>query len=191
MENNTGYPHPPPEYTQNPPPQYTANPVPVLQPPVITQQPGNISSKKWTLCDGMCHGFSFIYIDSIYQCPLLFSISISSASRACPHATNCRSYADYGRLLELSSKCVDTIGIWGDHANTLDGVDLLHIWVNESMNVLVREELFTIKYLWIFFSLIPCAIMPYCMTSCQNGNHYCPNCGSFVGTYTQWTQRIE
>lgn len=36
------------------------------------------------------------------------------------------------------------------------------------------------------FSLIPCAILPYCMTSCQNGNHYCPNCGSFIGTYTSW-----
>lgn len=43
MEHNTaGYPHPqpPPEYTPNPLPQYTANSVPILQPPVITQQPG-------------------------------------------------------------------------------------------------------------------------------------------------------
>lgn len=28
-----------------------------------------------------------------------------------------------------------------------------------------------------------CCWMPYCMDSCRNGNHYCPNCGSFLGTY--------
>lgn len=28
-----------------------------------------------------------------------------------------------------------------------------------------------------------CCCIPYCMDSCQNGNHYCPSCGSFLGTY--------
>ncbi|XP_062551737.1 lipopolysaccharide-induced tumor necrosis factor-alpha factor homolog [Armigeres subalbatus] len=29
----------------------------------------------------------------------------------------------------------------------------------------------------------PCVFIPYCSTSCRDANHYCPNCGSFVGTY--------
>lgn len=28
-----------------------------------------------------------------------------------------------------------------------------------------------------------CCWMPYCMDSCRNGNHYCTNCGTFLGTY--------
>lgn len=28
-----------------------------------------------------------------------------------------------------------------------------------------------------------CCCLPYCMDSCRNGNHYCPNCGSYLGTY--------
>ena len=28
-----------------------------------------------------------------------------------------------------------------------------------------------------------CCWMPYCMDSCRNGNHYCPSCGSYLGTY--------
>lgn len=30
----------------------------------------------------------------------------------------------------------------------------------------------------------PCVCLPYCMDSCQNANHYCPNCDAFIGTYT-------
>lgn len=33
------------------------------------------------------------------------------------------------------------------------------------------------------FGLWVCCCLPYCMDSCRNGNHYCPNCGSFLGTY--------
>ncbi|XP_044733001.1 lipopolysaccharide-induced tumor necrosis factor-alpha factor homolog [Chrysoperla carnea] len=29
----------------------------------------------------------------------------------------------------------------------------------------------------------PCCCIPYCMDSCNNANHYCPNCGSFIGSY--------
>ncbi|CAD7076765.1 unnamed protein product [Hermetia illucens] len=29
-----------------------------------------------------------------------------------------------------------------------------------------------------------CACLPYCMDSCMNGNHYCSNCGAFIGTYS-------
>ncbi|XP_058455204.1 lipopolysaccharide-induced tumor necrosis factor-alpha factor homolog [Malaya genurostris] len=29
----------------------------------------------------------------------------------------------------------------------------------------------------------PCVCIPYCSTSCRDANHYCPNCGSFIGTY--------
>ncbi|XP_054089151.1 lipopolysaccharide-induced tumor necrosis factor-alpha factor homolog isoform X1 [Zeugodacus cucurbitae] len=29
----------------------------------------------------------------------------------------------------------------------------------------------------------PCVCVPYCMDSCQNANHYCPNCNAYIGTY--------
>ncbi|XP_018336810.1 lipopolysaccharide-induced tumor necrosis factor-alpha factor [Agrilus planipennis] len=29
-----------------------------------------------------------------------------------------------------------------------------------------------------------CVCLPYCMDSCRNQNHYCPNCEVFLGTYT-------
>ncbi|KAK9718510.1 LITAF-like zinc ribbon domain [Popillia japonica] len=29
-----------------------------------------------------------------------------------------------------------------------------------------------------------CACLPYCMDSCKNKNHYCPNCGAFLGAHT-------
>ncbi|CAO1323454.1 unnamed protein product [Diamesa serratosioi] len=29
----------------------------------------------------------------------------------------------------------------------------------------------------------PCVCLPYCMDSCRNTNHYCPNCNAFLGTY--------
>ncbi|CAH0397309.1 unnamed protein product [Chilo suppressalis] len=31
----------------------------------------------------------------------------------------------------------------------------------------------------------PCVCVPYCMDSCQNADHYCPNCNSYLGTYQQ------
>ncbi|XP_063374851.1 lipopolysaccharide-induced tumor necrosis factor-alpha factor homolog isoform X1 [Cydia amplana] len=30
-----------------------------------------------------------------------------------------------------------------------------------------------------------CVCVPYCMDSCLDVDHYCPNCGAFVGSYTQ------
>ncbi|XP_055378350.1 lipopolysaccharide-induced tumor necrosis factor-alpha factor homolog [Condylostylus longicornis] len=30
----------------------------------------------------------------------------------------------------------------------------------------------------------PCVCVPYCMDSCQNANHYCPNCNAFIGAYS-------
>ncbi|XP_011182061.1 lipopolysaccharide-induced tumor necrosis factor-alpha factor homolog [Zeugodacus cucurbitae] len=28
-----------------------------------------------------------------------------------------------------------------------------------------------------------CCCLPYCMNSCRNANHFCPMCGTFIGTY--------
>lgn len=35
----------------------------------------------------------------------------------------------------------------------------------------------------IVFRCWPCAFVPYCMDSCQNMDHYCPNCNAYLGTY--------
>ncbi|KAJ6643349.1 Lipopolysaccharide-induced tumor necrosis factor-alpha factor like [Pseudolycoriella hygida] len=29
-----------------------------------------------------------------------------------------------------------------------------------------------------------CVCVPYCVDSCKNGNHYCPSCGAYIGTYS-------
>ncbi|CAH4036462.1 unnamed protein product [Pieris brassicae] len=29
----------------------------------------------------------------------------------------------------------------------------------------------------------PCTCVPYCMDSCKNADHYCPNCNAYLGTY--------
>ncbi|XP_037046394.1 lipopolysaccharide-induced tumor necrosis factor-alpha factor homolog [Bradysia coprophila] len=29
-----------------------------------------------------------------------------------------------------------------------------------------------------------CVCVPYCVNSCKNGNHFCPSCGAFIGTYS-------
>ncbi|XP_017490198.1 PREDICTED: lipopolysaccharide-induced tumor necrosis factor-alpha factor homolog [Rhagoletis zephyria] len=28
-----------------------------------------------------------------------------------------------------------------------------------------------------------CCCLPYCMDTCRNANHFCPMCGTFLGTY--------
>ncbi|CAB3256673.1 unnamed protein product [Arctia plantaginis] len=29
----------------------------------------------------------------------------------------------------------------------------------------------------------PCVCIPYCVDSCNNTNHYCPNCNAYLGSY--------
>lgn len=43
-----------------------------------------------------------------------------------------------------------------------------------------RTHLFALLCCLIFF---PCACVPYCMDSCKDTNHYCPNCNAYLGTY--------
>ncbi|KAJ0179227.1 hypothetical protein K1T71_004939 [Dendrolimus kikuchii] len=33
------------------------------------------------------------------------------------------------------------------------------------------------------FGCWPCVCIPYCMDSCNNAEHYCPNCNSYIGSY--------
>ncbi|XP_037951762.1 lipopolysaccharide-induced tumor necrosis factor-alpha factor homolog [Teleopsis dalmanni] len=35
----------------------------------------------------------------------------------------------------------------------------------------------------LLLSCTCCCLLPYCMNSCQNTNHYCPNCNAFIGCY--------
>lgn len=37
--------------------------------------------------------------------------------------------------------------------------------------------------LLLLFGCFPCACLPYCIDSCQNANHYCPICGTFIGVH--------
>lgn len=30
----------------------------------------------------------------------------------------------------------------------------------------------------------PCVCIPYCTNSCQNAEHYCPNCSAYIGNYS-------
>ncbi|KAI4471050.1 lipopolysaccharide-induced tumor necrosis factor-alpha factor [Holotrichia oblita] len=32
----------------------------------------------------------------------------------------------------------------------------------------------------------PCCLLPYCMNSCKNTYHYCPNCSTYLGMYRPW-----
>ncbi|XP_063616092.1 lipopolysaccharide-induced tumor necrosis factor-alpha factor homolog [Cydia splendana] len=40
-----------------------------------------------------------------------------------------------------------------------------------------------IAALLCIFLCWPCVCVPYCMDSCLNTDHYCTNCGAFIGTY--------
>lgn len=44
--------------------------------------------------------------------------------------------------------------------------------------------IFFINHFSFVYSCWPLAWIPYVMDSCKNGNHYCPACGQFVGTYS-------
>ncbi|KAF2883731.1 hypothetical protein ILUMI_22438 [Ignelater luminosus] len=45
----------------------------------------------------------------------------------------------------------------------------------------MRAHLFA--FMFCVFLCIPCMIIPYCVDSCKNKNHYCPECGAFLGVY--------
>ncbi|XP_053962590.1 lipopolysaccharide-induced tumor necrosis factor-alpha factor-like isoform X3 [Anastrepha ludens] len=51
----------------------------------------------------------------------------------------------------------------------------------------VKHQVTTRTHVWaLILCLIccwPCVCVPYCMNSCQNANHYCPNCNAFIGSY--------
>ncbi|XP_052751617.1 lipopolysaccharide-induced tumor necrosis factor-alpha factor homolog isoform X2 [Galleria mellonella] len=40
-----------------------------------------------------------------------------------------------------------------------------------------------IACLLCLFVCWPCVCVPYCVDSCNNANHYCPNCNAYIGSY--------
>ncbi|KAJ8925138.1 hypothetical protein NQ315_001320 [Exocentrus adspersus] len=48
----------------------------------------------------------------------------------------------------------------------------------------VKTEATTRTHLFaLLLCLVGCCCIPYCIDSCQSQNHYCPNCGAYLGTY--------
>lgn len=45
----------------------------------------------------------------------------------------------------------------------------------------MRTHLFAL--LLCLFGCWPCACIPYCVDSCKNADHYCPNCNAYIGSY--------
>ncbi|KAL1516818.1 hypothetical protein ABEB36_000670 [Hypothenemus hampei] len=45
-----------------------------------------------------------------------------------------------------------------------------------------KTHLFAI--LLCLFICWPCVCLPYCMDSCQSQKHTCPNCKTYLGTYS-------
>lgn len=44
-----------------------------------------------------------------------------------------------------------------------------------------KTHLFAVLLCLVFF---PCVCLPYCLDSCHNADHYCPNCNAYIGSYT-------
>ncbi|XP_075972729.1 lipopolysaccharide-induced tumor necrosis factor-alpha factor homolog [Anticarsia gemmatalis] len=40
-----------------------------------------------------------------------------------------------------------------------------------------------IAFLLCLFLCWPCVCLPYCMSSCNNIDHYCTKCNSYIGSY--------
>jgi hypothetical protein len=55
-------------------------------------------------------------------------------------------------------------------------------WFNATLEQ--YKELFSNSH----YRCCPCGLIPYCTDSCKSANHYCPSCGTFLGTYSDWTQ---
>ncbi|XP_047989386.1 lipopolysaccharide-induced tumor necrosis factor-alpha factor homolog isoform X2 [Leguminivora glycinivorella] len=70
------------------------------------------------------------------------------------------------------------------------GPDLTHTTCRSChQNIVTRVERKASTRTHIFAGLLClfgcwcCVCCPYCMDSCLNTDHYCTNCGAFVGTY--------
>lgn len=50
-------------------------------------------------------------------------------------------------------------------------------------HVIMWNGVISCSFLVSIFSCWPCAWIPYVMDSCKNGNHYCPSCNTYIGTY--------
>ncbi|KAJ8724910.1 hypothetical protein PYW07_015868 [Mythimna separata] len=50
-----------------------------------------------------------------------------------------------------------------------------------------RESTMKTHFMSLLICTMACGLLclwiPYCMNSCRNADHYCPNCGAFLGTY--------
>lgn len=123
---------------------------------------------------------------------MCMSVFVYSASDARPSESSAWSATSISCLLQLSFKRFNTLTVWSEHQNPSVCIGAVHCWVRDSIRIIRMAIVF--EFLQIFiarstfccrsrFRLVPCAVLPYCCTGCQNCNHYCPSCGTFLGTY--------
>lgn len=191
----SGYPHveqlpPPPPYVPNqPPPQYTPNPV-IMQPNAIPPPPSKDikkykKSKKKIKQSNIKRKSNNLRSEITVIWMLCLFLLLRSSNYACSSESNTRANASVGCLLQLSCKCSNTHSIRSKYANSSDCIDILHYWVRIIKHLLKSMDFIRVNLHCSFrFRLIPCAVFPYFCTNCQNCNHYCPSCNTFLGTYT-------
>uniref|UniRef100_A0A2A4JBS3 LITAF domain-containing protein n=1 Tax=Heliothis virescens TaxID=7102 RepID=A0A2A4JBS3_HELVI len=47
--------------------------------------------------------------------------------------------------------------------------------------ITMRNHIFALMFCMV--GCLPCILIPYCVKSCRNADHYCPECNAFLGTY--------
>ncbi|XP_055319567.1 lipopolysaccharide-induced tumor necrosis factor-alpha factor homolog [Sitodiplosis mosellana] len=53
--------------------------------------------------------------------------------------------------------------------------------------IVYRANIMThlIAVLCCFLTGFLCCLLPYCIDSCKEAQHYCPACGAYLGTYSR------
>lgn len=64
------------------------------------------------------------------------------------------------------------------HCRTCNNTVVTRMELEPTMRTHLCAGLLCLVGCWV------CCCIPYCVASCQATQHYCPSCGTYVGTYT-------